>query len=180
MSIDTKKRDVYEQLSKGAFICSNSTSAYTRDLFTYIDENYDDLNEYFSQINYELHRGDEFYYFSRAESKADITRKLDQCFKWIDLLDFFLCYDNGFTVGYRFSPQEVTVALKLNSELKSKLLAIKSGKSKKEVEKIQDLIKQLEKDGFVELENEQTESYKVLASFSYLTEMVYSINIEEE
>ena len=38
----------------------------------------------------------------------------------------------------------------------------------------------LEKDAFVELENEISLSYKVLASFKYLEQLVLAINIPDE
>ena len=180
MSINKRKRDVFELLSRGAFICSNSSKADIQKLYVYIDESFEDLEKYFAEINYNLSRGDEFFYFSRIESKADMTRKLDKAFKWIDLLDFFLTYNTSFAVGFRFDPQEITVALKVNAALKNKLISSKLSKSKKELDKVRDLIKLLEKDGFVEMENELSESYKVLASFSYMSDMVYNINLQEE
>jgi hypothetical protein len=45
---------------------------------------------------------------------------------------------------------------------------------------IQKLIDNLTKDGYLELENEISDSYKVLASFSYLENLILSINLSEE
>lgn len=181
MAINNYKKDVFEHLSKGGFICSNSSNQQIQRLYNYIDENFEELERYFVQINYQLNHGDEYYYFSRPESKADITRKLEQAFKWIDIVDFFKSYDASFGSGYRFEPQEVSVHLKVNATLKSKLKALKKyTHTDNELEGIKKLVERLRNDGYVELENELSDSYKVLASFSYLETLVLNINLSEE
>lgn len=175
------KKDVFEQLSKGGFICSNSSNPQMQKLYNYIDENFEDLESYFIEINYILTQGDEYYHFTRPEQKVDITRKLEQAFKWIDIVDFFKSYDSAFGAGYRFEPQEISVQLKVNATLKSKLKALrKYTQSDNELEAIKKLVERLKSDGFIELENEISDSYKVLASFSYLEAFILNINLSEE
>ena len=48
---------IFEYMQKGQFICSNSTDIDLRDMYNMIDENYESLYQYFSQINYTLERG---------------------------------------------------------------------------------------------------------------------------
>lgn len=175
------KRDVFECLSRGGFICSNSSKPQEQKLFNYIDDNREELEDYFLQINYLLTPGDEYYYFSRPELKVDLSRKLERAFRWIDILDFFKSYDSSFNSGFRFSPQDVSVALKRNSALRTKLKSLrKVTKQDNELESIRKLVSLLKNDGFVELEDEYSDSYKVLASFSYLEEFVLNINLTEE
>ena len=45
---------IFEYMQKGQFICSNSTDIDLRDMYNMIDENYESLYQYFSQINYTL------------------------------------------------------------------------------------------------------------------------------
>ena len=96
--------EIFEILSKGQFISSNSVNENMRQLYLVIDDNYDELYDYFLNIRFILTKGDEYYYFTRNENKADIERKLRQAMKWIDILDFLKSFDNSFGVGYRFSP----------------------------------------------------------------------------
>lgn len=181
MAIHNLKKDVFEQLSKGAFICSNSSNPQTQKLFSYIEENFDELENYFIEINYILTQGDEYYHFTRNELKVDINRKLELAFRWIDMVDFFKTYDSSFGSGYRFEPQEISVQLKVNATLKSKLIALgKFTKTDNELDGIRKLVEKLKSDGFVELENEISDSYKVLASFSYLEALILNINLSEE
>lgn len=175
------KRDVFELLSKGGFICSNSSKPQIQKLFSYIDENQEELETYFQDIGYHLTQGDEYYYFTRPEQRVDITRKLEAAFKWIDIVDFFKSYDSSFGAGFRFGPQEISVELKVNATLKSKLKALrKYTKADNELEAITKLVDNLRNSGFVELEDEYTDSYKVMASFSYLEQLILNINLSEE
>lgn len=174
---------IFEILSRGQFICSNSPEESIRKLYSVIDEeqNFEYLYDYFSRIDFILERGAEYYQFSRAESKVDLERKIDQAFKWIDILDFLKTFDNSFGSGYRFSPSDILVRLKLDAELKAKLEGLKkhTGGKEKFNEIIDKILGDLEKDKFIGLENKISNQYKVLSAFSYLEQLVMAINISE-
>lgn len=182
MQIPRQTAEIFETLSKGQFICSNSSFDLTRRLYEVIDEYFDDLHEYFQGINFILERGDEYFCFSRAESKVDLERKIETALKWIDILDFLKTFDNSFGSGFRFTPSDILVKLNIDAELKTKLDGLKKyggGKEKYDeiIEKVLDL---LAKDNFIEIENEISKTYKVLASFNYLEKLVMAINIPQE
>ena len=52
IQIPDNTASIFEYLQKGLFISSNSTSEEVRDMYNEIDENYEPLYQYFSQINY--------------------------------------------------------------------------------------------------------------------------------
>lgn len=181
MPMNQRTAEIFEILSKGQFISSNSSHEHTRKLFNVVEDNFADLARYFAEIDFTLERGDEYFYFSRPESRADLERKVTSAYKWIDILDFFKAYDNSFGPGYRFTPADILVKLNLDAMLKSKLAGLKRyTREEKHAVAIQKVIDTLCRDGFAELENELTHSYKVLASFSYLESLVMSIYIPEE
>ena len=175
---------IFEILSRGQFISSNSSDETIRKLYSAIEEepNFEFLYDYFLSINFILEKGEEYFYFSRVENKIDLERKIEQAFKWIDILDFFKTFDNSFGSGYRFTPSDLLVKLNLDAELKSKLEGLKrhSGGKDKFAEIIDKILDDLKKDKFIELENEITHQFKVLASFKYLEQIVMTINISEE
>lgn len=175
---------IFEILSKGQFICSNSSDELVRKLYNTIDEeqNFEFLYEYFLNINFILEKGNEYFYFTRMESKVDLERKIEQAFKWIDILDFLKTYDNSFSAGYRFSPSDILVKTKVDAELKTKLESLKkySAGKEKHLEIIEKVLETLEKDKFIEMENSITHQYKVLTSFHYLEQLVMTIHIPEE
>ena len=187
MSHPRQTGEIFELLSKGQFICSNSADVRICKLFDIIDngETYEELSDYYSLINFILEKGDEFYYFSRKdESKADLERKLETACRWIDIVDFFKAFDNSFASGYSFSPSEITVKISIHAVLKSKADAVRSTLKLDEKtpyhEIVIKIIESLCKDGYAEIENEILKSYKVLSSFKYLEELINNINIPEE
>jgi flagellar motor component MotA len=97
-------------------------------------------------------------------------------------LDFFKTFDSSFASGFRFTPSEIANQLSTNADLKSKLNSLKkiSADKKNNLERIKKIIESLERESFVALENEITDTYKVLASFKYLEEIIDTINIPEE
>ncbi len=175
---------IFEILSKGQFICSNSADEDIRKLYSVMDEeqNFDYLYAYFRNINFTLERGDEYYYFSRMESKVDLERKIEKAYKWIDMLDFLKTFDNSFGSGFRFTPSDILVKLNVDAALKSKLEGLKkySGDRNKHSEIIDKILDDLKKDRFIELENDISHQYKALASFKYLEQIVLAINISED
>ena len=186
MTIPKQTGEIFDILSSGQFICSNSTDSRITKLYDVIDEadKQEALSDYFAAIGFILEKGDEFFYFSRKdESKADLERKLEAACKWIDILDFFKTYDNAFGSGYSISPQDVSVKIKVDAVLKNKADGLKKILKDDKApydEVVTETIKDLCKNGFAELENEILKTYKILASFKYLEELVTNINIPEE
>lgn len=181
MPINIRTTEIFEILSKGQFISSNSSDERIRKLFGVVEENFAELSRYFAEINFALERGDEYFYFSRSESRVDLERKIESAYKWIDILDFFKAHDNAFGSGYRFTPSDILVKLNLDAMLKGKLAGLKRySREEKQSDAIQKLIDLFCREGFAELENEVTHSYKILSSFSYLEDLVMSIHIPED
>lgn len=176
--------EIFEILSKGQFISSNSTDRFIRTLYTIIDEddNFEFLFNYFKSIHFVLEKGDQYFYFSRKESKVNLERKLEIAYKWIDILDFLKTFDNAFGPGFKFSPSEISIRLDVDVDLKTKLKGLRRFAPKKSsyIDIIKKVIETLEKDHFVELEDHATQTYKVLSSFSYLEQLILTINIPEE
>jgi hypothetical protein len=184
MEAPKKTALIFEILSKGQFICSNSCEEEIRKLYNIIDdeENFEFLYNYFLHIDFILEKGNEYFYFSRKETKADLERKIEQAFKWIDILDFFKTYDSTFSAGYRFTPSDILVKTKVDAELKTKLEILKkySGGKENHAEIVEKILDSLEKDKFVEMENVNLHQYKVLTSFHYLEQLVMTIHIPVE
>lgn len=172
---------IFERLSKGQFISSNAGNDEERRLYNVVDEYFDDLLEYFSAINFVLEKGSEYFYFSRPEAKADLERKIEAAYKWIDIIDFFKTFETTFSAGYRFTTADIVVRVNVDATLKNKLESLKKY-TREEVytDSIQKIIDMLRRDNFIELENEINATYKVLTSFAYLEELIMSINLPTE
>ena len=173
---------IFDYLQKGLFISSNSTNEEIRDYYDMIDDDFEALSVFFAQIGYNLERGNEYFYFSRTEPRNTLEQKILRAYYWIDILDLFKTYDETFGPGYRFQPEQILVEANINVTLQNKLDSIRKHFSDKDVRKdvLDNMIKQLTRESFLELENEKTNTYKVMSSWHYLERLVESINIYDE
>ena len=183
MKVPVQTAEIFKILSKGQFISSNSSDKTINTLYNVIEEeeNFENLYEYFLNIKFVLEKGDEYFYFSRPENKVDLENKIETAFRWIDIIDFLKTFDNSFSAGYRFTPSDILVRIKTDAELEGKLDSLKKHTDKEKHQDILDkVLKKLIDDTFIELENEITHQYKVLASFKYLEQLILTINIPDE
>lgn len=183
MIVPPQTAEIFKILSKGLFISSNSSDKNIKTLYNIIEEedNFDILSQYFQSIDFILNKGHHYFYFSRPETKVDLENKIEAAFRWIDILDFFKTYDHAFTSGYRFQSSEILVKLKVDTELETKLEALKRYTEKENHADILDkVLKKLIDESFLELENPINQQYKVLDAFRYLEQIILTINIPEE
>ena len=57
--------EIFDVLRRGQFICSNSPNENIQTLYKILEDQntFEDLYEYFYQINYILEQGNEYFYF---------------------------------------------------------------------------------------------------------------------
>lgn len=182
IQIPAHTADIFYHLQKGLFINSNSCDENIRQMYDEIDDHLEALSLYFAQIGYTLERGNEYFYFSRTEPRITLEQKIARAYYWIDILDLFKTFNETFGPGYRFQPEQILVEANINVMLQNKLDSIRKHTSDKEIRKdvLDNIIRQLVKDSFLELENEKNNVYKVMSSWHYLERLVESINIYDE
>lgn len=171
--------EIFQRLSRGQFISSNSIDAETRAIYNDIEENQQEYEDYFNQIDFQLSSGDGFYYFSRKEAKVIIENKLQSLFSWIDYLDFMKTYDTAFDAGTQFSLVQMEVKLSTIPGLKEKLAQMFPDKPSNR-HKLEALAGALESMGFAELVNETDSTYQVTNAFHYIEQIILCINIDED
>ena len=169
-------------MQKGLFISSNSVDETLRNLYDQIEDNFESLSLFFAQIGYTLEHGNEYFYFSRNEPRMTLEQKIQRAYYWIDVLDLFKTYDETFGPGYRFQPEQISVEANINVVLQNKLDSLRKHFSDKDIRKdiLDNVIRQLTKDSFLELENDKTNTYKVMSAWHYLERLIESINIYDE
>ncbi|MGL4410993.1 MAG: condensin complex protein MksE [Bacteroidales bacterium] len=171
--------DIFNLLSKGGFISANSISVMNKRLYDAIEDNFEEYYNYYSGIGLYLEAGNGYFFFTRKESKVDLERKLESALKWIDYLSFLKTFNSIFSPGFTFRAADIVIQLGCDIELKEKASKLFSDK-KKHNEVVDKLIKELKDMGFIELENELEETWKVLTSFHYIEELIDCITISEE
>lgn len=181
MSLPKQTKEIFDLLRQGNFISANSCSREKQRLFEIITEAYDPLRKYFSEIGLNLENKAHYFYFSRVEENVDLDRKIEAAYKWVDIVDFFKSYDPAFAPGYRFSPSRIAEQCKVDVALKAKLDGMKKyAEGGNFPERIRRLVKELDTHTFVEEEDPQEETYKVLNSFEYLENLILRIDISAD
>lgn len=179
MSALNYTEEIFNILSRGGFISNNSISPKIRRIYDAIEDHQADYDEYFSGIGFHLEAGDGYFFFTRKEAKVDLQRKLEAVGKWIDYLTFLKTYNSTFGPGLVFSAADIVVRINCDMELKE--LAGKLFTEKKSYDEIVDkLIAEMERMGFIEQQNELEKTWKVLASFHYIEELIDCISITDD
>jgi len=175
--------DIFAIMARGHFISSNGTRDGMGRLYDIINnpENFDNLQEYFSHIRYRIERGNNFFYFSKIdEAPSLVEKKLETFEKYIDIIDLFASMDNKITIGARFRPSEIAEECIANVRLKQKLQKIPLYRSETLSNKVREICDLMSRDSFLEKEDEVSENYKVLDSYSYLLDVINAISIYDD
>jgi len=179
-------KDIYEFLLRGRFLSEDSPQF--EGLYKVLVENEDILRAYFRKIGLELKKGDGYYYFARDEEQQTLENKIEAAYNWIDLLDFMVSFAQAqqtvFTKGFSFTKAELENACDVNSELQYKLenllLVKKAKKNNSLADKVEKVIGEFRKSGFIEEIDPTVRRYRILASIGYLESLVMALNLPEE
>lgn len=171
-------KEIFDILSKGGFISQNSISQQRSHLYDAIEDDFDSYQEYYRGIGFLLEGGNGYYYFSRTENKVDLIDKVQRLAQWIDRVDFLKTFNNTFGSGFSFRKSNILEQFSSDIELKEKVRSLYPDVKTNE-EKMEKLIADLERQGFVELENELDGTYKVTAAFHYIEELIDCLTIIE-
>ena len=175
--------DIFGIMARGHFISSNGTKDGMGRLYDIISdpENFENLQNYFGHIRYRIERGNNFFYFSKVdEAPSAVEKKLETFEKYIDIVDLFASMDNKITIGSRFRTGEIAEECIANVRLKQKLQKIPLYRSETLHNKVREICDLMSRDSFLEREDEQSETYKVLDSYTYLLDVINAIAIYEE
>jgi hypothetical protein len=182
-NLPRQTHEIFAIMARGHFISSNGTKDGMNRLYDIINnpENFDRLQEFFSQIRYRIERGNNFFYFSKIdEAPSLVEKKLETFEKYIDIVDLFASMDNKITIGTRFRPSEVAEECIANVRLKQKLQKIPLYRSETLSNKVREICDLMSRDSFLEKEDEVSENYKVLDSYSYLLDVINAISIYDD
>lgn len=171
-------KEIFDILSRGGFISQNSVSQQRSHLYDIIEDDFEDYREYYEGIGFLLEGGNGYYYFSRTESKVEMTDKIQRLALWIDRLDFLKTYNATFGSGFMFTKSNIMEQFSSDIELKEKARQLYPDLKTLE-EKVEQLIKDLDRQGFIELENELDGTYKVASAFHYIEELMDCLTIIE-
>lgn len=178
MSYPQQVQEIFELLSRGRFLCENATKRSERRLYELCESDYEAYFDYFDVLGFGLERADGYFYFSKKMANKSIEEKLTKIIEYIDLVELMMQFSQSFDVGFRCTVSELEMAARSNVTLKNSIEKLKS--STKAMTLHQQCAKVMErfvKGGFMDLENEYEERYKVLSSYEYLQNFLSAIEV---
>ncbi len=104
--------------------------------------------------------------------------KVQRLAAWIDRVDFLKTFNTAFGSGFTFRKSNILEKFSSDIELKEKSRYLYADLKSNE-EKIEKLVSDLERQGFVELVDELDGTYKVTAAFHYIEELIDCLTIVE-
>lgn len=171
-------KQIFERLSRGGFISSDSTQEEMKQMFIDIEDNLVAYRQYYKEIGFLLEEGNGYFYFSRQESKTQLMDKLVRLGHWIDILDFLKAWEPIFGPGYTFSKATLTIKAEADIDLQQKASGLYEKKDNLP-DIVEKLVEEMLKAGFLELTNEKTGQYRVVAAYGYLEDLVNLITLDD-
>ena len=168
-------KEIFDILSKGGFISQNSVSQQQSNLYDAIEDDFQQYQDYYKGIGFLLEGGNGYYYFSRSENKTELADKIQRMAEWIDRIDFL---KTAFGSGFTFRKSNILEQFSSDIELKEKARHLYTD-LKTNDEKMDKLISDLQRQGFVELQDELDSTFKVTAAFHYIEELIDCLTIIE-
>ena len=98
--------------------------------------------------------------------------------EWIDRIDFLKTFNTAFGSGFTFRKSNILEQFSSDIELKEKARHLYTD-LKTNDEKMDKLIGDLQRQGFVELQDELDGTFKVTAAFHYIEELIDCLTIIE-
>lgn len=171
-------KEIFDILSKGGFISQNSVSQLLSNLYDAIEDDFQQYQDYYKGIGFLLEGGNGYYYFSRSENKTELADKIQRMAEWIDRIDFLKTFNTAFGPGFTFRKSNILEQFSSDIELKEKARHLYTD-LKTNDDKMDKLISDLQRQGFVELQDELDGTFKVTAAFHYIEELIDCLTIIE-
>ncbi|MEO0896332.1 MAG: hypothetical protein AAFY71_08045 [Bacteroidota bacterium] len=177
LSLPPQSAEIFERLSKGLFISHNNPSGPTQNYFELIQKHEETYTAYFKLIGFQLEKGKGYYYFSKPETKSQIEDKLEKLYRYLDSLEILYMLLPELGVGDSIVIPELTSKLDTDPVLKQKLMKLPlKGGVDAPLERLSLLCKNLEKESFLSMTQENPEQYLVLDAFLYLIQLIKRID----
>lgn len=172
-------QQVFDKLSRGGFISSDSADEEIRRIFIDLEDHKEEYSAYFAKIGFILEEGNGYFYFSRKEPKTVLTDKLKKFGYWIDILDFLKAWESTLGPGFTFIQADLLVRMDSDIELREKAKTLYENKVRND-EICSHLLEGLLRQGFIELLDDAAQRYQVTSAYRYLEDMVELIAFNDE
>lgn len=177
--LPTDTKEIFETLRLGAFLTANDPERSRRKLYRVCDENAEVLAAYFKPLGYDLNRGKGYFFFSKEFQRTQFEKKVAKILEMIDLIALMMDYDSDFGVGWRGRPGALAESAEDNIVLKERIGRLSGIKGDTVPAKCKSVFEKMRDNGYMGIENEESETYLVLDSYDYIRTFIESIREEQ-
>lgn len=172
---------IFKFLQKGLYINENSSKADIAKAYRYIGDNESLIRALFKPFSYQLIKRPGYYYFVNYDSTIS-PNEIDTISDYIEILYFLKTVDNDFSsrndFTFRLSSLEASLNEKIElQDIMHKMKAIKKADTNRAF--IENLVKKLVNDGFIEEIDTKENKFLVLKSFDYIESFYKEIEVYE-
>ncbi|MCC8112703.1 MAG: hypothetical protein LIP03_01670 [Bacteroidales bacterium] len=150
-----------------------------RQIYKDVEDNLEDYAYYFDRIGFRLELGDGYLYFSRKETKIQLSEKLNRFSHWLDIIDLLKAWEPVFGPGFTFTKAQLLVKMDTDIELRDKAKALYEKKDRYS-DVVDKMLDEMAKMGYIEKTDDNTERYTVVNAYRYLEELISMISIDNE
>lgn len=172
MHLPVQTSEIFERLCRGQFLSANSNEPSQRRLYQLAERHFEDLSAYFAVLKLQLRRGEAYIYLTRETPRSLLEEKFERLGRYFQALEVLLCYRPDLRPGQTFIFDELLQACESRTELRKRLAAFAGKSGEKNAERLLALLRTLEKEGFIEAQDESRNVWRVLAALHYLTHML--------
>lgn len=177
LPIDTQ--EIFETLRLGTFLTANDPERLRRRLYRICDEHAEILAAYFKPLGYDLNRGKGYFFFSKEFQRTQLEKKVAKILEMIDIIALMMDYDSDFGIGWRGRPGALAESAEDNIVLKERIGRLNGIKGDTMPAKCKNIFEKIRDNGYMGIENEESETYLVLDSYDYIRTFIESIREEQ-
>lgn len=161
---------LFEHLSRGLFVARDSQQPEIRKFYLLLTTHLGEYQQFFHMAGMSLEAGRGYFYLSQPLAKAEQEERLEKVLRYLSLLEFLWSVQPGLQAGEQISTSEWGKRVEKRPDLLLKLERLPlRGTQEKGRERLAALFRLLEREGFFEADAFDKSSWRVLASFDYLT-----------
>jgi uncharacterized protein (UPF0335 family) len=152
-------------------------------LYYTINDNFNDLLEYFQPLGYELVQGDGYYifYIESAINEKAIGDRLERLEETMRLIDLFRGVLGDFCVGLLLTPSDLEIGIRGNVVYLERLGKIRSIKHSESLsDTCRDIFKELRERGILARSAEDMDKHVVTSAYNYIQDFIEAIERIEE
>ena len=175
LHLPAKTAAIFEWLSRGLFLSQNSQDHTHQSLYQAVEAYFEALHGYFLPLGFELSKGPGYFYFSREENRSTSEDKLEKLFRYLDYIEILLLQDPHLSLGRVHATADLLHLIRQQPKARNLMrkLSVKGGEDLGE--KLKNMLKNLEKEGWLAFLDEEGSQFILLDSMHYLLHMMEAV-----